>query len=208
MIGNLSILDYGLGNIFSIKNAAEQQGFSVNVVNSAEEILASDRLILPGVGAFQDAMLRLKNDGLDEAIREFVSVGKPLLGICLGMQLLFDESEEHGNFQGLGLIKGKVKKFPKLNGYKIPQIQWNKSKLNPESRLFIDFDTEQFFYFLHSYYVASEEENAIESKSHYCDLNYCSAIEFGNVLGVQFHPEKSGINGLKVLNNFARYGGK
>ncbi|MEY8198229.1 MAG: imidazole glycerol phosphate synthase subunit HisH [Colwellia sp.] len=207
MISNLSILDYGLGNIFSIKNAAEQQGFNVNIVNTAEEVLASDRLILPGVGAYQDAMLRLKRDGLDEAICEFVSSGKPLLGICLGMQLLFEESEEHGSFQGLGLIKGKVKKFPEINEYKIPQIQWNKAQLNRGSKLFSDFDKEHFFYFLHSYYVVCEEE-AIESKSHYCDLNYCSAIEFGNVLGVQFHPEKSGSNGLKVLNNFSKFGGK
>ena len=200
---NISIINYGLGNIHSILNALSIQGFNVKLVSTPEEIVASSHVILPGVGAFQHAMEELKLNGIDEAIREFKQSGRPMLGICLGMQLLLDSSEENGWSEGLGLISGTVNRFPKKEGYTIPQIQWNRVECSKECSLMQGIENSEFFYFLHSYYVAPKANDANRiGCTNYSGIDFVSLIESENVMGVQFHPEKSAEAGLKLLNNF------
>jgi len=201
----VSIINYGLGNIYSIQNAVSSFGYKSILVNSPAEVQSSSHIILPGVGSFQHAMNELKKDGLDEAILEFIKAGKPILGICLGMQLLFDESEENDLSKGLGVLKGKVLKFPSVEGYTIPQIQWNKVNFNNSCSLMSGISKEEFFYFLHSYYVKpSDLGNYAAGLSNYAGLDYVSLIESDNVTGVQFHPEKSAKAGLQLIENFTK----
>lgn len=204
----VSIVDYDMGNIHSIKNAVRSQGCDAELVSTPEQILESNLLILPGVGAYRDAMNKLRRNNLDSALREYVVSGKPLLGICLGMQLLFQNSEENGGVDGLGLLKGCVKRFPSVNGYSVPQIQWNKVTSPPSSKMFNSISEVEYFYFLHSYYVLPCQNYTLIAKATYCDLPFCSAIEADNIWGAQFHPEKSGRQGLKMLENFLIQGEK
>lgn len=206
----VAIIDYGMGNIFSIYNAFLRFDVDVYVTKSSDDILSSDYAVLPGVGAFPDAMKKLRELQLDATIVEFVNSGKPILGICLGMQLLCDCSDENGRESGLGIIPASVKRFPRVSGYAIPQIQWNKVFCeSPRSSLLYGIQNGSFFYFLHSYYVepTSTLEYTAIFTSTYCGIKYCSGIEIGNVFATQFHPEKSTDLGSVLLGNFLAFGG-
>ena len=195
------IIDYGAGNIKSVENALLLLGEKVRVTNVKSEILSAERVILPGVGAFGDAMKQLRNSGLDKVIRQVVAKGIPLLGICLGLQLLFESSEESPGVSGLGILKGKVLKIPKQPGLKIPHMGWNSLDMKPDSRLFTGLDENTYVYFVHSYYLVAEEERIVKAVTHYGTTIH-AAIEAENVFACQFHPEKSGTVGLQILKNF------
>jgi glutamine amidotransferase len=204
----VSIVDYDMGNIQSIKNAVRSHDCDAELVSTPEQILESKLLILPGVGAYRDAMNKLRSNGLDSALSEYVASGRPLLGICLGMQLLFQRSEENGGVDGLGLLEGCVKRFPSVDGYSIPQIQWNQVAMLPQAKMFNGISENDYFYFLHSYFVTPSQDYTQIARTSYCDMLFCSAIEADNVWGAQFHPEKSAGPGLKMLGNFLTQGEK
>lgn len=199
---NISIIDYGLGNIYSIQNAINAIGFSSKIVNSYKDILESSHLILPGVGSFNHAMEKLQMNNLDEAIKEYVKRGDHILGICLGMQLMFECGEENEYTEGLGLLEGKVIKFQKKNNFSIPQIQWNQVSKASKSKLMADIEGNNFFYFLHSYYATTSSKEYILGFTNYNEIDYISMVEHNNIMGVQFHPEKSGRIGLQLIKNF------
>ncbi|WP_164968865.1 imidazole glycerol phosphate synthase subunit HisH [Malaciobacter mytili] len=201
-MNKISILDYGLGNIHSIEKSILKLGYNSIVIDNEKDLLDSTHLILPGVGSFEHAMEILKEKKLDIAIKKYVQQGKPILGICLGMQLLFESSEENGFHLGLSILKGKVVAFKKNKDYTVPQVQWNKVLCN--GYLFNDIKQDSFFYFLHSYYVDTKNEDYIVSFSKYNNIDYVSAIEYKNIFAVQFHPEKSSETGLKLIENFIR----
>lgn len=193
-----AIIDYGVGNLFSLRSSFGAVGVKAEVTGDAEKIRAADRLILPGVGAFGDAAKKLGDMGLDRVIIEEAAKGKPLLGICLGMQLLFDRSFEYGEHKGLGLIPGEVVPIPA--GVKIPHIGWNSLKFNRKSPLFRHIKDGDHAYFVHSYYAACPDEFV----SAYTDYGarLTASVERENVFGCQFHPEKSGEVGLNILRAF------
>ncbi len=204
----IAIIDYGLGNLKSIKNALAELGEESIITNHYNEIQAADGLILPGVGAFGHAMTRINELNLDRSIKDFVTTGKPLLGICLGFQLLFTKSYEMGEFEGLGLLTGDVKKFPSSqNGKKVvvPNVGWNKILVNKEDDLIkfsaIQKSEDLKMYFVHSYFVPSNQPFTIAT-TQYKGLAFTSAIKKDNIYGVQFHPERSGPLGLEILRNF------
>ncbi len=196
----IGICNYNMGNLASVSNAMKKINAKCEIFSKPEDIKKYDKVILPGVGAFGDAMKALKKDGLDEAIIEYAKSGKYILGICLGLALLFDKSEEFGVNEGLGLIKGEVKYFPKENKLKIPHIGWNTINSN-NMKLFKDIKNDSYFYFLHSLYVDVNDKDTIVSKTNYI-LDFVSSVEKDNILGMQPHPEKSHNIGLKVLENF------
>lgn len=207
----VGIIDFGLGNLFSINNACQQVGLETVITANPKVIKNVDALILPGVGAFGDAMNELIEKNITSAILDFVKTGKPFLGICLGMQLLFSESAEFGNCKGLDLIKGKIVKFPTFNGKGIkvcvPQIQWNQIYSADEGRWSAsslkNLSEGTFMYFVHSYYAIPEDRDVILSKSEYEGISYTSAVIKDNITGYQYHPEKSGKEGIKVYENWA-----
>ncbi|MCR4689243.1 MAG: imidazole glycerol phosphate synthase subunit HisH [Saccharofermentans sp.] len=202
----IAIVDYGMGNLASVKKALDHIGAASFITDDSKEISRASGIILPGVGAFAPAMANLANKGLDNTIINSCAEGKPLLGICLGMQLLMDGSEEgvtvkHGPLamiSGLGIIPGKVKKFPD-KGLKIPQMGWN-SLIDVKGSLLTEGD---YVYFVHSYYCDPQRSSDVAARTDY-GITYCSAIESGNVFATQFHPEKSGEAGLQILSKFAR----
>lgn len=198
------IVDYGLGNIFSVDKACSAAGFICSCSDDATQFAAYDALVLPGVGAFGDAIARLQAKGLDKAIAQFASSGRPVLGICLGMQLLFSESEEFGRHQGLNLLPGRVVRFPATAiREKVPQIQWNTIHTQRQnSKLLTDIEDGAFVYFLHSFYAIPDRREISLTTTNYAGTTYCSAVESKNVMGVQFHPERSGDVGMKLLRNF------
>jgi glutamine amidotransferase len=204
----VSIVDYNMGNIYSIKNAVHNQGYDAELVSTPEQIMKSQLLILPGVGAYRDAMNKLHENDLDSALREYAKIGRPMLGICLGMQLLFQHSEENDGVDGLGILEGSVKRFPSVSGYSVPQIQWNQVISTPSSQMFSGISEKEYFYFLHSYFVSPSQNCNFIARTNYCDISYCSAIEVDKVWGAQFHPERSSQSGLKVINNFLTQGAK
>lgn len=191
------IIDYGLGNLGSVKNALDKLGIDSMVSKSVGEIKKADGLILPGVGSASEGMKNLQKSGLDKVIRERIKKKKPFLGICLGMQLLCSSSEE-GSAKCLNVIEGKVKKFK--NNLKVPQIGWNQVN-QKTSKLFSKIKLNSYFYFVHSFYYQPRDRRAEIGTTDY-GATFCSAFENENVFGVQFHPEKSGKNGLRLLNNF------
>lgn len=199
----IAIVDYNIGNLASVKNAFDLLGEKVVVESDPQKLCLYDKLILPGVGAFGDAMAHLKLHGMDEAVCEYAKTGKYLLGICLGMQLLFESSEEFGWTQGLGLVKGKVEAFDQSRfdtPLKVPHMGWNKM-FTKEHPLFAQLDEAHYLYFVHSYHaVCTYEKDSIA----HCIYGYqfTSAIAHDNVMGIQPHPEKSHKNGLKILQNF------
>ncbi len=201
----IAIVDYSVGNLFSLSSSLKMVGADAVVTGDAEVIRNADKILLPGVGAFSDAVAKLKTTGLDGVIIEEAKNGKALLGICLGMQMLFEKSYEYGEHDGLGLIPGSVKPIKPVieEGLKVPHIGWNGlifPKDKPKSRLFKYLNEGDHMYFVHSYYAADCEEY-VTSRAEYGGLLTASA-EFGNVYGTQFHPEKSGEKGLSILKAF------
>ena len=202
------IIDYGLGNLFSVNQACQKVGLNVKISNLKEEIKNADAIILPGVGAFIEAMNNLEKMDLVNTIKETVENGKPFFGICLGMQLIFSKSEEFGSGNGLNLIPGVIKKFPTtLNEQiiKVPQIAWNKiysfKKKWLDTPLF-DIKENEFMYFVHSYYAEPLFEESILTRTNYSDIEYCSAVMKDNIFATQFHPEKSAEKGIKIYKNW------
>jgi len=197
----IAIIDYDAGNLKSVEKALQYLGEDVKITSDADEILGADKIILPGVGAFGDAMEKLNTRGLSEVIREAVRRKIPLLGICLGLQLLFEASEESPGVDGLSVLKGKIVRIPDKEGFKVPHIGWNSLKINPESKLFAGIPEDSYVYFVHSYYLAAEEPIVAATTDYVVDIH--AAVEKEHVFACQFHPEKSGDIGLKLLKNFA-----
>ncbi len=200
----IAIIDYDAGNIKSVEKALQFLGQEVVITSDRETIMNADKAILPGVGAFGDAMNKLRERGLEEVIHDFVDTGKPFLGICLGLQLIFEKSEESPEATGLGLLKGTITKIPtKVNGVsqKVPQIGWNNIVVNPDSKLLAGLGENPYVYFVHSYYLKAENSDEVAATTEYGVKIDC-AVEKGNVMATQFHPEKSSEVGLKILTNF------
>ncbi len=197
----IAMIDYDAGNIKSVEKALIFLGCEVVITRDPETILSADHVILPGVGSFGDAMGKLNEYGLVEVIKEVVKRKIPFLGICLGYQLMFEESEESPGVKGLGIFKGKCVKFPTDMGMKVPQIGWNSLSFPKESKIFKGLNEGDFVYFVHSYHVVSEDESIVAATSDYI-LNFHAACEKENVAGCQFHPEKSSAVGLQILKNF------
>ena len=197
----IAIIDYDAGNIRSVEKALTALGEQPVVTRDKENILAADKLILPGVGAFGDAMERLRQYGLVEVIREAVKKGTPLLGICLGLQLLFERSDESDGVEGLGILKGEILKIPDSPGLKIPHMGWNSLEIKPGIRLFAGIPNGSYVYFVHSYYLKAEDTEIVAATTEY-STHIHAAVEQGNVFACQFHPEKSSEVGLQILKNF------
>jgi imidazole glycerol phosphate synthase glutamine amidotransferase subunit len=204
----IGVIDYGAGNLGSVMNALKRLGHGARFVRGPEELAGSaapyERILFPGDGHFAAAMASLEQSGYAEALREWLKADRPFLGICIGLQLLFDSSEEAppvdgAAVRGLGIIPGAVKRFP---GRKVPQIGWNQTQARGGSKLFREIPDNAFFYYIHSYYTVPEDEGAAAAWAEYY-LRYCSAVERGALAAVQFHPEKSGALGLKLLENWA-----
>jgi imidazole glycerol phosphate synthase glutamine amidotransferase subunit len=209
----IGVIDYGAGNLGSVMNALTRLGLKARFATGPEELSRAagvfDKLIFPGDGHFATAMESLEKSGYAAALKEWIAAERPFLGICIGLQLLFDYSEEAGFADGtdnsaavggLGVIAGKVRRFP---GRKVPQIGWNQTAARSSSRLFRGLPPNSFFYYIHSYYAAPEDDSVTAAEADYY-LDYCSAVERGALAAVQFHPEKSGAAGLKLLENWAR----
>ena len=198
----VAIVDYGVGNLFSLKSSFAAIGVDVIVTDDPEVLKKADGIVLPGVGAFEDAAKKLRDSGLDKVLIHLVSLGKPLLGICLGMQLLFDKSYEYGEHKGLGLIKGSVKPISDVipSELKIPHIGWNALIYKKESPLFSYIKEGDCVYFVHSFYAADCDSSVIAVSEYGAELT--AAVQNSNVFGCQFHPEKSGEVGLKILKAF------
>lgn len=199
----VAIIDYGVGNLFSLKSSLKAIGIESCVTGDKDEIRSAKKLILPGVGAFGDAISKLKSAGLDKVIKDEAQSGKPIMGICLGMQLLFEKSYEFGEYDGLGLIKGEIRPIKDVIGknLKIPHIGWNSLEFTKkESKLFKYIKNGDFVYFVHSYYAANCEESVVANTFYGAHLT--AAAENKNVCGCQFHPEKSGETGLNILRAF------
>lgn len=197
----IAIIDYDAGNIKSVEKALKLLGEEAVITRDREIILSADKVILPGVGAFGDAMHNLKKYGLDEVIREVVSKKTPFLGICLGLQLLFERSDETPGVEGLGILKGEILRIPDKEGLKIPHMGWNSLKLQNDGRLFRGLPEEPYVYFVHSYYLKAEDESIVTAMTEYSTLIHAS-VEKENVFACQFHPEKSSDTGLQILKNF------
>ena len=196
------IVDYGMGNLRSVQKGFERIGSSARVSRDIKEIESADSLVLPGVGAFPECMKNLARFGLVEPIVDFLGSGKPFLGICLGLQLLFEESEEFGLNEGLKIIPGKVKAFSREMGLKIPHMGWNQVLFKKDVPIFKGLANGSFFYFVHSYFVEPEFSSDIAAETEY-GVTFTSAIARDNIFALQFHPEKSQENGLTILRNFA-----
>ncbi|MEZ0535868.1 imidazole glycerol phosphate synthase subunit HisH [Caldicellulosiruptoraceae bacterium PP1] len=195
----ITIIDYGMGNLRSVEKAFKYLGYEVNVCYEKEEILLAEKIVLPGVGAFQKAIENIKNLDLYHVIKQKIIDKTPFLGICLGYQLLYEFSEE-GNEKGLNLLKGSVIKFKENNKFKVPHMGWNKILVNERSRLLKGLSG-NYFYFVHSYYVNNSNKDIVSSTS-YHGLGFDSSIEYENIYATQFHPEKSGDVGLEILDRF------
>lgn len=208
MSGTITIIDYGLGNLFSVARAFEHIGAKIALVSNPDEIRKADKLLLPGVGAFNKGMEELNSRGLSEAIKEYAASGKALFGICLGMQMLFDESEENGHCKGLGLIKGKVAKIPAsgVDGaeVKIPHIGWTKLYRNGEPQLLNGVSEDSSFYFVHSYHANCSDNADLAAYALYGGNKITACVEKANIFGCQFHPEKSAEAGLAICRNFLK----
>ena len=197
----IAIIDYDAGNIKSVEKAMLLLGQEVKITRDKDEILNADKVILPGVGAFGDAMGKLHQYGLVEVIKEVVKKGTPFIGICLGLQLLFESSDETPGVEGLGILKGKILRIPDCEGLKIPHMGWNSLKFPKEGRLFKGLPEDSYVYFVHSYYLAAEDESIVTATTEYSTLIHAS-VEQGNVFACQFHPEKSSDVGIQILKNF------
>jgi len=199
----IAIVDYGMGNLRSVSKAFQNQGFDVSVTKDPGVINSASGLVLPGQGAFGDCVRSLEENGIFETIREYIESGKPYLGICLGLQVLFEESEESPGVSGLGLLKGRVVRFPlfKKERLKVPHMGWNGIEIRKETVILEGIPDGSWFYFVHSYYPVPEDEGVIAITCSY-GLQFTAAISTGNMFACQFHPEKSSTYGLRLLNNF------
>jgi glutamine amidotransferase len=212
----VAIIDYGMGNLFSVRQACECVGIKPVITADRSVIDSSDALILPGVGAFGDAMDCLQRMDLVSSIRDFISSGKPFMGICLGLQLLMSYSEEFGVHKGLDIIKGKVVRFPDKDDEgkknKVPQVGWNRIYLNSHNSNggwditpLSGTNNSEFMYFVHSYYAVPDDKGLVLSTSRYGGTEYCSSLLYKNVFAVQFHPEKSAAEGIEIYKNWSRH---
>lgn len=197
----IAIIDYGAGNLSSVKKALDYLGAESEITDDKEKIFSATHIILPGVGSFGDAMMSMQKKGLTEAVKEAAVSGKPFLGICLGLQLLFESSDESPDVKGLGILNGKIVTIPKENGLKVPHIGWNSISLRQKGGIFKDLRDESYFYFVHSYYLKGADNDAVAATTQYGVEIEC-AVQKGNLCATQFHPEKSGEAGLKLLKNF------
>ena len=202
----IAIIDYGVGNLFSLRSSFAAIGQDAVVTSDIEEIRRADRLILPGVGAFQDAAEKLRASGMDKAVKEETAKGKPLMGVCLGMQMLFERSYEYGEHEGLGLLKGEIRPIAERipEGLKIPQMGWNALRIVKDSPLLKYTREGEYVYFVHSYSAVNCEESLLAVTEYGADLTAC--VGKGNVFGCQFHPEKSSDVGLRILKAFCEIG--
>ncbi|CDD35393.1 imidazole glycerol phosphate synthase subunit HisH [Roseburia sp. CAG:309] len=197
----IAIVDYDAGNIKSVEKALQFLGEEPVVTRDKETLLQADKVIVPGVGAFGDAMGKMRQYGLVEVLREIAGKGTPILGICLGLQLFFKSSEETPGVEGLGLLPGKIVRIPDKEGFKIPHMGWNSIQINPASRLLKGIEEGAYVYFVHSYYLQAENEADVAATTDYV-VNIHAAAEHDNIFATQFHPEKSGEIGLRILRNF------
>jgi glutamine amidotransferase len=197
------IVDYGMGNLRNVQRGFEKVGYEVNVTRSRREIDRASGIVLPGVGAFRDCMVNLDRYRLTESILRSIEKGKPYLGICLGLQILFSESEEFGRHPGLNVVKGRVVKFRPDPEHKVPHMGWNTIEIAKEIPLLRGIKNGDFFYFVHSYYVVPEKSEWVATTTHY-GTPFASGIWKDNIVATQFHPEKSQEKGLKILENFAK----
>ncbi|MCI5595574.1 MAG: imidazole glycerol phosphate synthase subunit HisH [Lachnospiraceae bacterium] len=197
----ISIIDYDAGNIKSVEKAILHLGQEAVITRDRDVILSSEKVILPGVGSFGDAMSKLRDYGLINVIYDVAEKGIPFLGICLGLQLLFESSEESPGVSGLGLLKGKILRIPDQEGLKIPHMGWNNLKIKEGATLFRGIEENPYVYFVHSYYLKAEDEKDVAATTTYSTLIHAS-VEHENIFACQFHPEKSSDTGLKILNNF------
>jgi len=205
----ITIIDYEMGNLRSVEKAFEKLGFDARVSNNPDDLLTTDKVVLPGVGAFKDCITNLRYGGFVEPLLQHVEAGKPLLGICVGMQMLFDESEEFGRHKGLGLIPGKVTRFPagmeeRGERLKVPHMGWNTIQIQRPAPLFKDTAEGSYVYFVHSYYCAADNPDDVAASCRYGDIEFSAAIWRDNLMATQFHPEKSQDVGLKIFENFGR----
>lgn len=198
----LAIIDYDAGNLKSVEKALIHLGHDVIISRDPDEIYKADKVILPGVGSFGDCMEKLKQYNLIDVIHETVNNKKPFLGICLGLQLLYDASEESPGADGLGILKGTITKIPDVDGFKVPHMGWNDIDIRPDARLFKGIENNPYVYFVHSYFLKADNEKEVAATTFYNTLIHAS-VEKDNIFACQFHPEKSGDVGLKILNNFA-----
>lgn len=198
---NIILIDAGTGNLRSVQNAFERVGANVQRTDDSKKILSGKRVVLPGVGAFGDFMLGLRTSGLEDAVKEVVEKNIPLLGICVGMQALFDIGEEMGEHKGLGILSGKVIEFPKMPELKIPHTGWNQLEVKKEASLFNQVNDEAYVYFNHSYYCQPQNLSDVIAQTNY-GIKYACAVQRENIFCVQFHPEKSQSVGLQILKNF------
>ena len=203
----IAIVDYQISNLFSVQRACERSGLDGRVTHSVDDIAKADGVILPGVGAFADAMRNLAELGLISALRDVVECGKPFMGICLGLQLLFDESNEFEHCAGLGIIKGSVERLPdrtNSRSVKVPQIAWNRIHAARNHPILNGVPNRAFMYFVHSYFVTPANDEDILTRTEYEGFEYCSGVAIDNLAAFQFHPEKSGETGLVIYENFRR----
>ena len=199
----IAIIDYGMGNLRSVQKAFERLGVDATITSDASAVLSASKVVLPGVGAIADAITELKRANLVDAIYKTIESDKPFLGICLGFQALFEESEENGGTKGLGIFKGKVLRFPESPEYVVPHMGWNDLSFKKDGPIYAGIKPTDYVYFVHSYYVACDDDSIVATTTNYDDVDFCSSIAKGNVFGTQFHPEKSQNVGLKMLQNFA-----
>ena len=198
----IAIIDYDAGNIKSVEKAFQYIGEDTVVSRDKDVILSADKVVLPGVGSFGDAMEKLRDYDLIDTINKVVENNTPFLGICLGLQLLFESSDETPGVEGLGILKGKILRIPDKPGFKIPHIGWHSLELTNNGRLFKGIEEQSYVYFVHSYYLEAEDEQIVKASTDYVTHIHAS-VESGNVFACQFHPEKSGDVGLQILKNFA-----
>lgn len=197
----IGLIDYDAGNIRSVEKAIESLGERVVLTRDSQILLEADHVILPGVGSFGEAMEKLKGYGLIPVIHQIIEKGTPFLGICLGLQLLFEDSEESPGVEGLGILKGHIRRFHEKEGYKIPHMGWNSLEIRKNARLFAGMEEDPYVYFVHSYYLQAEDPAIVTATCEYTNRIHAS-IESGNIFACQFHPEKSSDTGLKILENF------
>ena len=198
----IAIIDYDAGNLKSVEKALKYLGQDVIVSRDSSEILQADKVILPGVGSFGDAMNNLDHFNLVDTIKKVAEKDTPFLGICLGLQLLFEKSDETPGAEGLGILKGEILRIPPKEGLKIPHMGWNSLNIKPQARLFDGIANNSYDYFVHSYYLKAEDENIVAASTEYSTHIHAS-VESGNIFACQFHPEKSSDVGLRILKNFA-----